>query len=217
MGTHVHVENTVPQPKVQKPGHFDPGGSHYARSPKSQAVEVAGLPAHLLGTTLARCDTFLGYSVDVREGRHLASSLACRYTRSPAGKLVVERMLLTAAQIPPETPDRATHVETTLIFLGYRAAYVGSPLDPGDARYALQQVTLDRYWHGAQLVARRGAHRCLRCGATRARASYCGSHRLDARGKASDQDAARVVLRDAAEALGIVSSGKQARRIRTRR
>jgi hypothetical protein len=126
-------------------------------------------------------------------------------------------MLLTAAQIPREVRGRGPRVETQLINLGYRAAYVGSPLDRGDARYALQQLTLDRYSHGALLIARRGARRCLRCGAERARASYCGSHRVDAREIASDQDAVRVVLRDAAEALGIASSGKQARRIRTTR
>ena len=47
----------------------------------------------------------------------------------------------------------AAWVETRLINLAPMAAFVGAPLATRDPRNRLQQVTIDRYWHGAQLVA----------------------------------------------------------------
>jgi len=103
---------------------------------------------------------------------------------------------------------------------GARGFFGDLPLAPGDPRYSLQRRTADTYQRGAQLVARRGAGRCLYCGAVEAPGrpfrtdGYCASHTLEHRQQERDHDAIRTVLRGAAEALGIKAAGKRARRLR---
>jgi hypothetical protein len=98
--------------------------------------------------------------------------------------------------------------------------FVGAPLRIDDARYRPRPGLMDTLERGAELVCRRGAHQCLRCGAPLAsgnRDLYCLSHEHQRGERDRDKHDALKILRDAAEELGFESPGVRGRRKRLSR
>ena len=107
--------------------------------------------------------------------------------------------------------DRALQtIETTIANLGLGAFWADEALEPGDPQRRREHTA---YQHGAELLVRRGARRCLQCGARNVR-GYCQSHRVPNSIRQSDNEQIKIVLRALAEAVGITSDGPRARRAR---
>lgn len=207
----VSMENTVAPREPSEVGLFEPGGRHYDGTPAQQALGVSMLPVVVLGGELGRDETFRRLALEVVGDGPRAYSLAARYARSGARRWAIAAMLIEASVAPPDA------LTTRLMNMSQRrAVFLNQALEDADPRNALQQRYIAKLFRGARIVARRGAHRCLECGAFRV-SGYCDSHYPLEHGQhARDSDAARVILRAVAEQLGISSHGPQARRARRR-
>jgi hypothetical protein len=194
-------------------GHFEAGGRHFEGSPAGRATEAAMVPVIILGAALAADQTFQRYAAEVASNPDKAPRLAGRYCRAGAGRQVVEAMLREASRDRrPGSADRLMNLSSR------RAWYEEAPLEPGDRRNALQERTLATFQHGAELLVRRGANRCLTCGRSlahdHASRRYCASHQPGWGEEEADQAALRATLRAAAESMGFASCGPRARRTR---
>jgi hypothetical protein len=193
-------------------GHFERGGRHYGGTPAERALEVSMLPVVVLGAELGVDETFRRYALDVAGDPPRADAIAVRYARSGVGRRAVATLLREATVAPPGLlTTRLMNMSTR------RASFVDAPLAPGDPQNALQTRYLETLQRGALVVARRGARRCLACGAYRV-IGYCDSHDLEWGRAERDREAARVVLRAVAEELGLESpkAPKARREVRRR-
>ena len=203
------VTEIVPPGEPRELGHFEPGGGHYGGTLTARAVEVGMLPVIVLGAVLGNDETFRRLAREVDGDDEQAHRLSARYVRSGAGRRAIAAMLLSASTAPPNA------LTTRLMNMSRRrAAFIDGPPDEGDARYALRGETLGAFQRRSELIARRGARRCLHCGAERVRNTYCAAHKLEHCQQARDRDAQRVVLRAVAESLGFETDGPTARRLR---
>jgi hypothetical protein len=201
----------VPADQPSEVGHFQRGGRHFNETPAVRALEVSMLPVIVLGGVLGADETFRSYAMEVADNPHRAGTLAGRYAHSGAGRRAIEAMLIEASNAPPQA------LTTRLMNMSRkRAVYVEQPLADTDPKNALQERSLTKLGLGAEVVARRGARRCLECGAYRVE-GYCESHYPLEHGRQErDNDAARVILRAAAEEMGLPADGPKARRVRRR-
>ena len=192
-------------------GHFERGGRHYTGTPKERAQELAQLPAIMLGSALAACETFRGYALEVAADENRADELARQYALRGVGRRVIHLMLVEASRAP------ASFLSSRLQRLGMRAVFVNAPLDGTDARYRLRAGKVDSLSRGAEVVARRGAGVCLGCGSAHDRDDdYCASCDPWPAERRRDRHDARELLRAVAEQVGIESDGPDARRVRRR-
>jgi len=153
----------------------------------------------------ARDEHFLACVEKTRENPEVADSLACRYVRYGLGRAAIARMLRTAADCEPRM------VETVLANLGDMTVWPDLPLEAGDAERERER---DRYRRGAELLANRGARRCLRCGAPNIR-GYCDYREAPQSIRDSDTWTIKVTVGALAEAVGFeANAGPRARRTR---
>lgn len=167
------------------------------------------LPVIVLGGVLGADEAFRRYALEVADDPSRAYPLAGRYARAGAGRKAIVAMLTVASEAPPKA------LRTRLMNMSRkRAVYVEQPLEEADPKNALQERYLARLGRGAQVVARRGARRCLECGAFKVD-GYCESHYPLEHGQQSrDNDSARVILRAVAAQMGFPTDGPEARRVR---
>jgi len=97
-----------------------------------------------------------------------------------------------------------------------RAVRSDAPLDARDPKY-WTDTRLAHYQRGAEILARRGAQRCLRpeCGDPRV-SGYCRRHPATDTERTDDREALRATIRAVAEELGLSTDGPKARRVRRR-
>jgi hypothetical protein len=194
-------------------GFFERGGRVDSELPKGRAQVLRQLPVILLSAALLPCEAFQRYVLEVAADEGRARPIARQYVRSGAQLLVMERVVIEAARAPQGL------VGLKLPALGMRAVFPGGPLDDGDQRYALRTGKLPSLWHGAQVVQRRGAGLCLRCGDEREPERldrYCRACSPKAVPRIDSYDAKQILL-EVADQLGIPTrKGPQAQRIQRR-
>lgn len=199
-------------------GHFESGGTHYDGPAAVRALEVDLLPVIAVAGVLGNDEHFRELAAEVAGDQEHAHEAALAYVRSGSGRRAIAAMLVRAGDAPPNV------LRTRLMNMGRRACFSEAPLVEGDARNRLRVGTVDRLVRGAELVARRGAGRCLACGcplrASReggSRREYCYSHEAETGHKqraAADKHEMRELLRAVAEHLGVDTDGPRARRAR---
>ena len=199
-------------------------------SPKVRAYEVDLAGLGILAGALGRDETFLKRAAAVRASgapETTAFEEAGAYA-SGTPRRVVARLLLAAADCDLER--RTARVVTRLANLGRKAVWGEAPLEPGDARRGLRHDREKTLELGAELVRRRGAGMCLKCGARlsgsrrvntpaggHARRDYCHPCQPKSPQWATvHREAIRAVL-DATEAIVLGRAKRpQARRARRR-
>jgi hypothetical protein len=188
-------------------GHFG------APTPKVQALETSMSPIVIVGWRLAHDETFRRHAVEVAgapDPAACADSFAAGYVRAGPGRRAVELMLLEASRCATvqAMANRLMNMSRT------RAVRSDAPLDETDPKYR-SAPALAHYERGAEIVARRGARRCLRaeCGALKV-TGYCSSHPAKRFEMTDDQTAVRVTVRAVAEELGLSTDGPRVRRVR---
>jgi hypothetical protein len=153
----------------------------------------------------AHDDAFRSHVEAVRGDVASADKLASRYMRSGKGRAAIAKMLRKAAS----WEDR--WIETKLANLDRRAYWPEVNRERGDA----QRARLDPVDRGIELLARRGAGRCLYCGNPMSNGSgYCRSHRLKPEYRDADGESIKTTARALAEAMGYPTVGPRARRAR---
>ncbi len=172
-------------------------------------------PVIVLSDALGVDEAFRRYALEVAGDPSRADAIAIRYARHGVGRQVVAAMLRKAAAAPPQ------FLTTRLMSMSRsRGCFIYAPLEPGDPRNALRTGRLEDLRRGAEIVCRRGAGLCLRCGVAHNRDDHycraCAPRTIA--GVRSDQYAAREILRAVAEELGFESrKGPKVRRALRRR
>jgi hypothetical protein len=173
---------------------------------KERAAEIDSLILSVAAHTFSHDEGFLNAVAATRQDPDAAWRLAGRYVRSGPGREVIARMLRTAARCPERM------IETELANLGSVRVAVWSeaPLEPGDPQ---RDKAADRNQRGIELLARRGARRCLQCGAPNVN-GYCSYTEAPASTRNSDRETLKNTVRALADAFHLATSGPKARRIR---
>jgi hypothetical protein len=181
------------------------------RSSKEKAVEAAVAPVVILGDVLAHDETFRDHAREVARDTTQADVVAARYAHSGAGRRAIAVMLMEASRC---CTAPVGVIATRLMNMSRNnGVFVEAPRDATEATNALQKRARDQWIRGAELLVRRGARRCLNCGAHRVR-GYCAAHKLEYGEPERDEYAMRATLRAVAEQLAIASDGPQSRRAR---
>lgn len=183
-------------------------------TPKLQAVTTAMSPVVIVGWELAHDETFGRHAMEVADAADASSqadSLAAGYVRAGSGRRAIALMLI-------EAPHCATVgiMATRLMNMSQaRAVRTDAPLDVTDPQY-WSATRRDRYRRGAEILARRGAQRCLHpdCGEPAVSGYYCATHPTHYVEETDDRTAVRVTIRAVAEELGLRTDGPRARRMR---
>lgn len=140
------------------------------RKDRGYAIDL--VPFWVLAGRLAKYDEWWHHSRRVREDSSCAHRIAADYIwRGPHARRAIETLLHRAAA--EDTPGMASYAVANT---GTRAYWSDADLEPGDPVYNLSEGAKLTLTLGADIVARRGAKRCIECSAKlRAgrRRNYC--------------------------------------------
>jgi len=175
-------------------------------TPKEHSAELNSRIVWTAAQVLSDDEDFLLAVAATRKDPGQAQRIAGRYVRSGPGRKAIELILREAAAGDDRT------IETRLANLGHAAGTVWSdaPPEPGDAR---RDRARQRRQRGIELLARRGAQRCLHCGEPGV-IGYCSFLEADWDTRTRDAETINTTVRALAESLGFTTYGPTRRRAR---
>jgi len=187
---------------------------------KERAAEIDSYVLSCVAHVLGRDEHFAACVAKTRDDPDAADELATRYVRAGPGRQAIARLLRVAAgregrslltlALYTSEHTRPALIETALANAGSDSTvWSDEPLE-----HSRRERDRARYERGATLLARRGAGRCMVCGALGVASGYCASHQVHRWDRDRNRELVTATVRALAESLGFESDGPRARRAR---